>query len=293
MVLQDQFTAKGPPNDNSGFPQSGFTTVSDGGGFQFGARMNAVRCGVVGQTQGGGIAGVLGQGRFSKVGVLGTGFGAAVGVVGASVDNTNSLFNLNVPPANFQLTDLGGGNGTGVLGTSGSGFGVHGHSASNTGVVGGSDDGFGVHGASASGVGGVFESQFGAQIRLIPHDSATPEGRLSGVGGDIVVTTAAGESGTTFSMWFCVKDGDEDSSTWQLIAGVRPFPGTILSEGSEGLDVKRVQLQLNLLAAAGLVVDGEFGPMTKQAVHVFQEAQDIDVDDAVGPITWGRLFDVI
>ena len=63
MVLQDQFTAKGPLNDNSGFPQSGFTTVSDGGGFQFGARMNAVRCGVVGQTQGGGVAGVLGQGR--------------------------------------------------------------------------------------------------------------------------------------------------------------------------------------------------------------------------------------
>ena len=174
MVLQDQFTAKGPPNDNSGFPQSGFTTVSDGGGFQFGARMNAVRCGVVGQTQGGGVAGVLGQGRGSKFGVLGTAFDGAIGVVGVSVDNTNSLFNFNVPPANFNLNSLGRGSGTGVLGKSTTGFGVHGISSSNTAVVGqslagpGSDggtqpSGFGVHGIAVSntGVVGTSDSGFG------------------------------------------------------------------------------------------------------------------------------------
>jgi len=107
----------------------------------------------MGQTEGGGVAGVYGHGRFSQFGVLGTAFGQSIGVVGASVINTNDLMNLNVPPANVRLDSLGAGSGTGVFGKSGSGIGVHGGSDSNTGVFGSSNSGFGVDGRTSSGIG--------------------------------------------------------------------------------------------------------------------------------------------
>ena len=224
-------------------------------------------------------------------------------------------------PSGFGVHGIAVSN-TGVVGTSDTGFGIHGASKTNTGVVGTSDgNAFGVHGiakartgvvgttatgigvhgvgepsgdgvrgSSATGIGGVFESQKAAQIRLVPNGLATPEGRLSGVGGELVVTTSTAESGPIFGLWFCAKGGNATSTTWQLVAGVRPFPGTILSQGSTGIHVKRVQLQLNLVAAAGLVVDGDFGPATEQAVLDFQDAQEIGADGAVGALTWGRLF---
>jgi hypothetical protein len=151
----DQFTATGPPlaSSGAGFPESAFSTLPDDTGFQFGLRANARRCGVVGQTDGGGVAGVYGHGRFSQFGVLGTAFGQSTGVVGVSVVNTNDLMNLNVPPANVSLDSLGAGSGTGIFGKSGSGIGVHGDSDSNTGVFGSSNSGFGVDGRTLSGIG--------------------------------------------------------------------------------------------------------------------------------------------
>ena len=371
MAHDDQFTAMGPPFAGSGFQQSGFSTIEDGDGFQFGVRVNAARCGVVGQSKG--IAGVLGQGRFSQFGVMGTGFGLQIGVVGVSVANTNDLFNLNVPPGDFRLDSLGAGRGTGVLGKSNDGFGVHGitvnndgvrgesqrglgvhgqsvettgvfgesnsgfgghgksgsntgvfgesdtglgvhgHSRSTTGVFGDSESGFGVHGksgpnpgvvgesatgigvagSSTDGPGGTFESQHGAQIRLIPKNLASPEGQISGTGGELVVTTNTGQSGQTFGLWFCTRGGDAAKAVWQLVAGSRPFPGTLIKLNSKGIHVKRIQLQLNLVAAAGLVIDGDFGPLTRQAVVDFQTAQHIKVDGIVGPITWEKLFAVV
>ena len=149
----DQFTAKGPVFSGSGFKLTGFSTNEDGDGFQFGVRVNASRCGVVGQTGQGGIAGVCGQGRFSQFGVLGTAFQNRIGVVGVSVDNTNDLFNLNTQPGQFRLESLGSGRGIGVLGKSGSGFGVQGISKTNTAVLGTSGTGFGVHGISETNTG--------------------------------------------------------------------------------------------------------------------------------------------
>jgi hypothetical protein len=349
----DQFTATGPPFAGSGFDRSGFSTNEDGDGFQFGVHVNALRCGVVGQTRGGGIAGVLGQGRFSQFGVMGTAFGQQTGVVGVSVSNTNDLFQLDNQPGDFRLESLGDGLGTGVLGKSTKSLGVHGISASNTGVFGESESGFGGHGKSGSntgvfgqsdtglgvhghsehvtgvfgdspsgfgvhgksgsfngvvgesatgigvrgsstdGLGGMFESQHGAQIRLLPKNLASPEGQISGTGGELVATTSTGQSGQTFGLWFCTRGGDAAKAVWQLVAGSRPFPGTLIKLNSKGIDVKRIQLQLNLVAAAGLVVDGDFGPLTKQAVVNFQTAQHIKVDGIVGPITWEKLFTVV
>ena len=79
---------------------------------------------------------------------------------------------------------------TAVLGTSRSGIGAHGGSDSSTGVLGTSESGFGVHGLSDRGPGGVFESKNNAQIRLLPREMASPEGRVAGAGGELLATTA-------------------------------------------------------------------------------------------------------
>jgi len=251
----DQFTAKGPPFSGSGFQQTGFSTNQEGGGFQFGVRVNASRCGVVGQTGQGGIAGICGQGRFSQFGVLGTGFNNRTGVVGVSVSNTNDLFNLNTQPGQFRLESLGEGQGTGVLGKSGGGVGVQGVSAWNTAVLGTSGTGFGVHGISdtstavagdsehgdgvvgrsSTGHGGRFESgragTIVAQIHLVPQPmpvttlvpttaSVYDIGVLDllpnqGHGGDMLVTQA--EDGNCV-LWICTRSSaPSERATWRQV----------------------------------------------------------------------------
>ena len=309
----DQFTATGPhrPESASGFPEAAFSTRDEDMGFQWGVRALARRCGVTGQTSGGGIAGVCGQGRFSQFGVLGTAFEQRIGVVGVSVDNTNDLFNLNVPPGSFNLDSLGAGSGTGVLGKSGSGFGVHGISASNTGVLGNSASGigthgasdnstgvfgssasgFGVHGRSNAGPGGVFESGTAAQVRLMPAAMASPEGRVRGDGGELLATVDTGSSGQLeVRLWFCTRPGDELSAGWELVAGSRPFPGVAVAENATGLDVKRIQMRLNMVFGTDLNGDGEFGAITKEAVRAFQEREQLPQNGTVDADTWQRLF---
>jgi peptidoglycan hydrolase-like protein with peptidoglycan-binding domain len=302
----DQFTAQGPPFP-SGFEKAAFSTEqAENTQFEWGVRVLARRCGVVGQTTGGGVSGVYGHGRFSQFGVLGTAFGQRIGVVGASVANTNDLMNLNVPPADVKLDSLGAGSGTGVFGKSGSGFGVHGmseestavlgnsrtgigaHGASDTstGVFGTSEFGFGVHGRSERGPGGMFESPNNAQIRLLPREMASPEGRVAGAGGELLATSAAG----VFRLWFCTRAGDAASAAWDLVAGTRPFPGAPLSENATGIDVKRIQMRLNMVFGTDLNGDGEFGPITREAVVAFQEREQIPQTGVVDAVTWERLF---
>jgi hypothetical protein len=56
--------------------------------------------------------------------------------------------------------------------------------------------------------------------------------------------------------------------------------------GSTGEAVKGVQVRMNMRQAAPIGVDGDFGPLTEQAVREFQKSQAIDADGVVGPITW-------
>jgi hypothetical protein len=56
--------------------------------------------------------------------------------------------------------------------------------------------------------------------------------------------------------------------------------------GSTGEAVKGVQVRMNLRQADPIAVDGDFGPLTEQAVREFQLSQAIEVDGIVGPITW-------
>lgn len=57
----------------------------------------------------------------------------------------------------------------------------------------------------------------------------------------------------------------------------------IIKEGSTGSEVKLIQQKLNL------IVDGVFGPLTKEAVKEFQKNNGLSVDGIVGKNTWEKL----
>ncbi|MCI0714155.1 MAG: peptidoglycan-binding protein [Chloroflexi bacterium] len=64
--------------------------------------------------------------------------------------------------------------------------------------------------------------------------------------------------------------------------------GSTLRMGSRSPEVQTLQQQLNN-AGANLVVDGIFGPQTRQAVIQFQRAAGLAPDGVVGPQTWASL----
>ena len=71
------------------------------------------------------------------------------------------------------------------------------------------------------------------------------------------------------------------------------MPATI-RQGSAGLDVKVLQIQLNLAYPhkTRLVVDGSFGPFTRARVVDFQRDKKLAADAIVGPLTWAALGQV-
>lgn len=87
------------------------------------------------------------------------------------------------------------------------------------------------------------------------------------------------------------------SKTAALITGPNPalapvslgdFPGE-LSSGAKGRAVKDLQ---TMLAAKGFdpgKIDGEFGPLTEQALKRFQHVNELTVDGILGPVSWAAL----
>ena len=78
-------------------------------------------------------------------------------------------------------------------------------------------------------------------------------------------------------------DGIVGNQTWpQLIVQV--------TLGSTGDAVRAVQSQIHGRGEGGhIAVDGDFGPMTSDAVGGFQQLLGLSVDHVVGPITWNHL----
>jgi hypothetical protein len=58
----------------------------------------------------------------------------------------------------------------------------------------------------------------------------------------------------------------------------------VLKLGSKGEDVKTLQKELNI------TVDGDFGPITQNAVIKFQKEYGLIADGIVGPVTWNALL---
>lgn len=62
-----------------------------------------------------------------------------------------------------------------------------------------------------------------------------------------------------------------------------------LRRGAHGEAVAKMQEHLNALAAAGLSIDGAYGPLTEAAVRKFQMSQGLAADGICGPRTWAAL----
>lgn len=63
----------------------------------------------------------------------------------------------------------------------------------------------------------------------------------------------------------------------------------ILKKGSKGLNVQCLQLILNHILAIKLVIDGDFGTQTHNAVVRLQQKYKITVDGVVGSQTWATI----
>lgn len=72
----------------------------------------------------------------------------------------------------------------------------------------------------------------------------------------------------------------------ETVAGNMP----VLAFGSKGADVFQLQRKLKEKGFDPGPVDGDFGPMTLQAVYSFQASNGLVVDGIVGPVTWSRLL---
>lgn len=63
-----------------------------------------------------------------------------------------------------------------------------------------------------------------------------------------------------------------------------------IERGAQGAAVQQAQCYLNLTTAdSHIPEDGDFGPVTEQAVKKFQGCAGITVDGLVGPETWSYL----
>jgi peptidoglycan hydrolase-like protein with peptidoglycan-binding domain len=83
-------------------------------------------------------------------------------------------------------------------------------------------------------------------------------------------------------------DGIVGPQTWTTMLNAHPKPPT-LSQGSSGPVVSGLQSFLdNAMPSASppLVVDGQFGPRTKNAVAAYQGAHLVAADGVVGYQTW-------
>ncbi|WP_049571747.1 N-acetylmuramoyl-L-alanine amidase [Streptomyces sp. SBT349] len=83
------------------------------------------------------------------------------------------------------------------------------------------------------------------------------------------------------------SDGVVGRQTWTalLSAGAK----TSLGPGSSGEAVSRLQRALTAALGRSVSIDGEFGPLTQQAVTDYQTSRTLGVDGLVGPETWTAL----
>ena len=81
--------------------------------------------------------------------------------------------------------------------------------------------------------------------------------------------------------------GDVDAETW---GALRDDVGLVKPGDSRKDVVRGVQHALNVIDGAALNLDGVYGKGTTTAVKNFQDAEEIDADGIVGPITFRALY---
>mgnify|MGYP000855249176 CR=1 FL=1 len=116
--------------------------------------------------------------------------------------------------------------------------------------------------------------------------------------GAIVEATHVGDHtdvGPGFPWDYFIRKVDEYASGRVQPAdiAVRPpstLPAAPLVPGAVDPHVTSVQRRLNDRTHAGLLVDGEFGDITRRAVAKFQKSRGLTGSGEVGPTTWKELF---
>jgi hypothetical protein len=88
---------------------------------------------------------------------------------------------------------------------------------------------------------------------------------------------------------------DLDAGVVTTDPGRRGSGGIVLQSGRQGAAVARLQAALATSGVAGqgappLVVDGDFGPRTREALEAYQRARGLDVDGRAGLATLRRLY---
>ncbi|GAB3434292.1 peptidoglycan-binding protein [Flindersiella endophytica] len=83
------------------------------------------------------------------------------------------------------------------------------------------------------------------------------------------------------------SDGVVGARTWTALLSAGPTP--TVQQGSTGEAVRRLQRALTAALARTVSIDGDFGPLTRQAVIDYQSSRGLGADGIVGAQTWGAL----
>lgn len=89
--------------------------------------------------------------------------------------------------------------------------------------------------------------------------------------------------GDVRQVWICTGTKEKQYDPNRKYSGTIPSP--TLKKGSTGIGVKNWQKFLNWYGAYGLIDDGKFGSLTKEATKAFQTANGLTPDGIVGPKT--------
>jgi hypothetical protein len=115
--------------------------------------------------------------------------------------------------------------------------------------------------------------------KTIPNGGPTHYGLVSGVDYGV---------GNDMEIVDKVVDNRMDNVASSKPQRTPQYSHLVFKEGCKGNGPREIQVGLNK-PGYSLIVDGEFGPLTEEAVIKFQTAQGLEADGIVGKDTWAVL----
>lgn len=88
---------------------------------------------------------------------------------------------------------------------------------------------------------------------------------------------------------FLAQDGIVGAKTWAALCANSPVQMPTIRRGDRGEAVRQAQAALQQLQLYTAGLDGDFGPLTHQAVLTFQAQSGLVSDGIIGQLTWDQL----